>query len=66
MRRILDFSDPQHGLSINPSGQSGNFMSEHYGDQAQLYVRGEFRQEMMNREEIIHVCEDALVMEPMK
>ena len=66
LRRILDFSDPQHGLSINPSGQSGNFMSEHYGDQALLYVRGEFRQEMMNREEIIHVCEDALVMEPVK
>ncbi|HRH66219.1 MAG TPA: penicillin acylase family protein, partial [Bacteroidia bacterium] len=66
LRRILDFSDPEHGLSINPTGQSGNFMSSHYSDQADLYIRGEFRQEMMNQEEIIHICGDALVLEPVK
>ena len=66
LRRILDFADTEHGVSINPSGQSGNFMSPHYGDQCALYVTGQFRQEMMNQEEIIHISGDALVLSPKK
>lgn len=66
LRRILDFADTEHGVSINPSGQSGNFMSPHYGDQCALYVAGQFRQEMMNQEEIIHISGDALVLSPKK
>ena len=66
LRRILDFSDPEHGISINPTGQSGNFMSDHYDDQSALYVRGLFRAELMNRDEIIRQGGDALMMEPVK
>ncbi|MDT0607749.1 penicillin acylase family protein [Croceitalea rosinachiae] len=52
-RRIIDFSDVENSISILPTGQSGNPLSEHYKDQAQMFVNGEFRKMMMNKEEII-------------
>ncbi len=52
-RRIIDFSDIENSMSINPTGQSGNPLSEHYRDQAEMYNKGEFRKMMMNKEEII-------------
>lgn len=52
MRILLDFSDVEHSLSVNPSGQSGNPMSPHYGDQFHLYNIGKYRLQMMNEEEI--------------
>lgn len=51
-RRIVDFSDVENSISILPTGQSGNPFSEHYMDQAEMYVNGEFRKMMMNEEEI--------------
>ena len=50
MRIIIDFDDVEHSLSINPSGQSGNFMSPHYDDQAQMFVNGKFRKQLMDKE----------------
>jgi penicillin amidase len=54
-RRLIDFSDIENSLSINPTGQSGNPLSEHYRDQAEMYNKGEFRKMKMNKEEIIKV-----------
>ena len=51
-RRIVDFSDIEHSISILPTGQSGNPFSPHYNDQAELYHQGKFRLMMMNWEEI--------------
>lgn len=51
-RRIVDFSDIENGISILPTGQSGNPLSKHYKDQAEMYVNGDFRKMMMNEEEI--------------
>ncbi|NNL08543.1 MAG: penicillin acylase family protein [Croceitalea sp.] len=51
-RRIIDFSDVENSVSILPTGQSGNPLSKHYQDQAEMYVKGEFRKMMMNKEEI--------------
>jgi penicillin amidase len=51
-RRIIDFSNVENSISILPTGQSGNPFSEHYQDQAQMYVNGEFRKMMMNKQEI--------------
>lgn len=53
MRIIIDFSDIKHSLSISPSGQSGNFMSDHYSDQAQMFVDGKFRKQLMDKEIIM-------------
>jgi penicillin amidase len=52
-RRIIDFSDVRNNSwSILPTGQSGNIFSPHYDDQAEMFINGEFRKMMMNREEI--------------
>lgn len=53
MRIIIDFADVEHALSINPTGQSGNFMSPHYKDQAEMFVGGKFRKQLMDKEIII-------------
>jgi penicillin amidase len=52
LRRTLDFADPDHGQSILPTGESGNFMSKHYDDQAKLYNECKTRTEMMSKDEI--------------
>lgn len=43
MRMLIDFANPQEVLSIIPTGQSGNFMSPHYADQAEMFVNGEYK-----------------------
>ncbi|TAI48964.1 penicillin acylase family protein [Flagellimonas allohymeniacidonis] len=63
-RRIIDFSDIENSISILPTGQSGNPLSEHYKDQAELYVRGEFRKMMMNQNEIETTSKSKLVFVP--
>ena len=52
-RRIVDFSDVENSWSILPTGQSGNPLSAHYRDQAELYNAGKFRRMMLNKEEIM-------------
>lgn len=52
-RRIIDFSDVENSWSILPTGQSGNPLSSHYNDQAELYNAGKFRKMKINKEEII-------------
>ena len=52
-RRIIDFSDIENSWSILPTGQSGNPMSSHYEDQADLFVKGKFRKMKLNKDEII-------------
>lgn len=52
-RRIIDFSDIENSWSILPTGQSGNPLSAHYSDQAELYNAGKFRRMMLNKEEIV-------------
>ncbi|TDE55569.1 penicillin acylase family protein [Flavobacterium sp. GT3P67] len=52
-RRIIDFSDIENSWSILPTGQSGNPLSAHYSDQAELYNSGKFRRMKLNRDEIV-------------
>ncbi|PQB08120.1 penicillin acylase family protein [Polaribacter filamentus] len=51
-RRIVDFSDVENSLAILPTGQSGNVFSEHYKDQAQKFLNGEFVKMKLNRTQI--------------
>jgi penicillin amidase len=51
-RRLIDFGDPEHARSILPTGNSGNFMSPHYGDQAAMFMAGRYREARMTREQI--------------
>lgn len=52
-RRIIDFSDIENSWSILPTGQSGNPMSSHYMDQAEMYATGKFRKMKLNKDEIV-------------
>ncbi|WP_299536840.1 penicillin acylase family protein [Ulvibacterium sp.] len=63
-RRIIDFSDVENSMSILPTGQSGNPFSPYYENQAEMYVKGEFRKMMMNREEIEATSKSLLTFRP--
>lgn len=63
-RRIVDFSDIENSISILPTGQSGNPLSKHYKDQAEMFVNGEFRKMMMNEEEIKSTSPHLLIFSP--
>ncbi|WP_276166975.1 penicillin acylase family protein [Zobellia alginiliquefaciens] len=65
-RRVIDFSDVENGMSILPTGQSGNPFSEHYKDQAEMYVNGGFRKMMLNKEEIMTTSKSQLTLKPDK
>lgn len=52
LRKITDFGDIENGVTVSPTGQSGNRMSPYYSNQATMYVNGEFRKMLMNREAI--------------
>ena len=63
-RRIIDFSDIENSVSILPTGQSGNPMSPHYRDQAELYINGRFRKMLMNKNEIKSTSNSLLIFKP--
>ena len=52
LRVLIDFADVEHSQSINPTGQSGSIYSSHYRDQAQMYLEGKYRLQMMSESEI--------------
>jgi penicillin amidase len=43
LRFVADCADPDRSLAVLPGGQSGHPFDEHYGDQIELYLRGEAR-----------------------
>ncbi|MDG1397980.1 MAG: penicillin acylase family protein [Polaribacter sp.] len=62
-RRVIDFSDVENGLSILPTGQSGNVFSDYYKDQTQKYINGEFIKMQLNASEI-EKAENILILNP--
>ncbi|WP_298782554.1 penicillin acylase family protein [uncultured Polaribacter sp.] len=64
-RRIVDFSDVENSIAILPTGQSGRVFSEHYKDQAQKYLDGEFVKMQLNQSQI-EKSENVLVLIPEK
>ncbi|TVZ56848.1 penicillin amidase [Lutibacter sp. Hel_I_33_5] len=64
-RRIVDFSDVENSLAILPTGQSGNRASEHYKDQAQKYLNGEFVKMRLNASDI-RKSKNVLILKPKK
>lgn len=63
-RQIVDLCDLQHTLSVIPTGQSGQRMSEHYDDQTPLWLNGEYHEMVMGRAEIIENAVQHLTLSP--
>lgn len=64
LRKVTDFSNIESGETISPSGQSGNVMSPHFKDQAEMFATGKYRKMLMNREEIVAKHKNKLVLKP--
>lgn len=62
-RRVVDFSDIESSMSILPTGQSGNVLSDHYKDQAQKFNKGEFVPMLLNKD-VIKTFDRKLVLKP--
>ncbi|MFN3839481.1 MAG: penicillin acylase family protein [Cyclobacteriaceae bacterium] len=64
LRKVTDFADIGNGVTVSPTGQSGNIMSPHYSDQARMFVNGKTRKMMMNQEEIASSSKHRLILNP--
>lgn len=53
IRMLIDFADVDAAENIIPTGQSGNFNSPHYADQAEMFVNGEYRAMLMNKDIVL-------------
>lgn len=63
-RRLIDFADPAHSLTVNPVGQSGVLFDSHYDDQAEAYIEGMYFQAHLNDEEVIANTRSTLKLLP--
>lgn len=63
-RRIVDFAAPEKALSIIPTGNSGNFKSPNYGDQAEMFMTGKFREVNFTPEQVAEDKRHELVLKP--
>ena len=50
LRLLIDFAKPDSAIGIIPTGQSGNFLSPHYSDQAEMFVKGEYRRHIFSKD----------------
>jgi penicillin amidase len=66
MRNILDMKDPALGWTINPTGQSGHFLSKHYNDQSEMFVEGRFRYMIMDPESSLENNHSSLTFYPQR
>ncbi|MCK1790232.1 penicillin acylase family protein [Pseudomonas violetae] len=63
-RRLIDFADPAHSLTVNPVGQSGVPLNRHYDDQAEAYIEGMYFQAYLNEEEVAANTRSTLKLVP--
>jgi len=50
LRLLIDFAKPDAAIGIIPTGQSGNFLSPHYSDQAEMFAKGEYRSHIVSKD----------------
>lgn len=64
MRILIDMGDMENSISINPTGQSGNVLSDYYSNQAEKFVNCDFRPQLTNRKQIETSAAHKLVFQP--
>ena len=63
-RRIIDFGEPENSFGINPTGQCGYFYNDNFDDQAEMYIKGQYRKHLTDRDEILRVKASTLIFKP--
>ncbi|MDD9302573.1 MAG: penicillin acylase family protein [Desulfobacter sp.] len=63
-RRLIDCNDPDNSWSIIPTGNSGNFMSPFYDDQAQMFITGTYRKILYAKEQFSQTPSYELILNP--
>ena len=43
IRRVVELDQMNRTFSVLPTGQSGNSLSDHFGDQTEMWIRGDYR-----------------------
>jgi penicillin amidase len=66
LRYIIDFSNMENSRRVIPAGISGNFMSPHYDDQAELWRTGKYRPFVLDRKSVEEDARYTLKMLPGK
>jgi penicillin amidase len=51
-RQVVDMGNLSHSVGVLPPGQSGQLGSPHYDDQMGLWLRGEYRPLLWNKEQV--------------
>ena len=63
-RRIINLGNKENSYSMNPSGNSGNFWSDHYDNQVQPYIKGEYRKINFSKTEVTNNAVKKLLIIP--
>jgi penicillin amidase len=64
MRMIVDLADMKHAMTINSTGQSGQPLNRHYGDQSRMWTFGEYKINTVDEFEMNHKKYDLLILLP--
>ena len=64
LRYIVDFADRKNSRRVIPAGISGNFMSPHYDDQAELWRTVKYRPFVLDRKSVEADARYTLKMQP--
>jgi penicillin amidase len=64
LRYIIDFANRKNSRRVIPAGISGNFMSPHYDDQAELWRTGKYRPFVLDRKSVEADARNTLKMLP--
>jgi penicillin amidase len=63
-RRLIDIGSPENSYSVVPSGNSGNFWSDHYDDQLDLFLNGKYRKINFSKSQINSNLSHELLLTP--
>ncbi|OGH97967.1 MAG: penicillin amidase [Candidatus Melainabacteria bacterium GWF2_32_7] len=64
MRYIFDFADPDHLEFILTTGESGHFMSDHYKDMSEMWLKGKYIKVPLREDEFRKVTTNVLKLIP--
>ncbi|MFQ3192269.1 MAG: penicillin amidase, partial [Paraglaciecola sp.] len=65
-RRLIDFADSSQSLGINPVGQSGVLFDQHYKDQAESYINGQYHKQHFSEVDVAANTISNLQLVPVK